>query len=101
MINYKFPEEKPFLLHYASVLGRSDIESILQTDTIADSKQAQSLAQFIWQLTDQVILDVKAGKSVNGDSDLAAMNEYVFDTIRAALYNNGYSAEWEEGSDKA
>jgi len=101
MIIYRVPGEQEFLFYYAKTFGRQDISDIITAGNIESSVQAQALAEFFWQLTDRVVIDQKASVVVNGSSDLKSMNEYVFDSIRAALYNNGFANEWEAESDNA
>ena len=99
MIEYKFPEEKDFLLHYAIKLNRPLVSKIMLSNEAKNSIEAEALAEFFWDMVDQVVKDKKVGEIVAGQSDLEAWNEYVFESIRAYLRNNGYEAEWEKYAD--
>ncbi len=95
MIQYKFPEEKDFLLNYAKKLGNQQVEDIILAGEVKSSDEANALSEFFWKMTDQVVIDKDAGEVVAGQEDLEAWNEYVFESIRAYLRNNGYEKEWD------
>ncbi len=96
MIDYKFPEEKEFILHYAKKLNRPEVEHIIEAGQAVTSEEATSLSSFFWDMVDETVKDNKNGLTVAGQTDLEAMNEYVFESIRAYLRNNGYEKEWDE-----
>ena len=99
MINYKFPEEKELILHYARKLKKPDIEDIIDSGEVTPSEQANTLASFFWQMTDEIVKDKETNQTVAGQSDLEAWNEAVFESIRAYLRNNGYEKEWDKHSE--
>lgn len=101
MIEYKFPEEKNIILHYARILGRQDIETIISQGQVNSSDQAASLSRFFWDMTDEIVKDIQENRVVEGQSDLEAWNEYIFESIRAYLRNIGYEKEWDSEADKA
>jgi hypothetical protein len=95
MIQYRFPEEKEFLLHYAKKLGNKKVESIILVGEVKSSDEANALSKFFWEMVDEIVIDKDAGEVVAGQEDLEAWNEYVFESIRAYLRNNGYEKEWD------
>ncbi|HTF83656.1 MAG TPA: hypothetical protein VL987_03665 [Cellvibrio sp.] len=95
MIKYKFEEEKDFILHYARELDRPIVVKVIEAGQAVSSEEANALAQFFWDMVDEIVKDKKNGKVVAGQSDLEAWNEYVFESIRSYLRNNGYEQEWE------
>lgn len=95
MIVYKFKEEKDFLLHYAGKLNNSVVENIILNDGVSSHEEAAELAKFFWEMVDVIVVDKENNTLVPGFADLEAWNEYVFDSIRAYLRNNGYAKEWE------
>lgn len=95
MIQYKFPEEKDFLLHYAKKLRNEQVENIILAGEVKSSDEANALSKFFWEMVDQIVIDKDAGEVVAGQEDLEAWNEYVFESIRAYLRNNGYEKEWD------
>lgn len=99
MIEYKFPEEKDFLLHYAKKMNRPLVEQVIDAGEARSTAEAEALAEFFWEMTDEIVKDKKTGEVVAGQSDLEAWNEYVFESVRAYLRNNGYEAEWEKYAD--
>ena len=96
MIEYKFPEEKEFILHYAKILNKPKIIAIINTGYVNSSKDAFLLAKFFWEMVDEIVKDKESHKVIAGQTDLEAWNEYVFESIRAYLRNNGYEKEWDE-----
>lgn len=96
MIEYKFPEEKDFILHYAHVLNRPQINKIVNAGRVESSEEATLLAKFFWDMGDKIVADKKTGAVVAGQSDLEAWNEYLFDSIRAYIRNSGYAKEWDD-----
>ena len=96
MIEYKFEEEKDFILHYAKKLNRPLVIKVIESGQAASSEEADALAQFFWDMVDEIVKDKKNGEVVAGQSDLEAWNEYVLESIRAYLRNSGYESEWEK-----
>ena len=94
MIEYKFKEEKDFMLHYAKMLDRPIVIKVIEAGQAVSSEEADALAKFFWDMVDEIVKDKKEGELVAGQSDLEAWNEYVFESIRAYLRNSGYESEW-------
>lgn len=95
MIEYKYPEEKDFILHYAVKLKRPKIEKIIKSGEVTSSKEANELSKFFWEMVDEIVKDKEANVVVAGQEDLEAWNEYVFESVRAYLRNAGYEKEWD------
>lgn len=96
MIEYKFPEEKDFILHYAKKLNQPLIEKIINSGGVSSSHEANALSRFFWEMVDAIVEDKKSSAVIAGQTDLEAWNEYVFESIRAYLRNNGYAKEWDD-----
>ncbi|HWV15374.1 MAG TPA: hypothetical protein VN030_08065 [Cellvibrio sp.] len=96
MIEYKYQQEKDFIIHYAIKLERPVVEGIINTGEVHSSRQASALARFFWDMTDEIVKDRQHARVVVGQSDLAAWNEYTFESIRAYLLSSGYQREWDE-----
>ena len=96
MIEYKYPEEKEFLLHYAKKLNQPSVEAIINAGQVSSSEEASLISKFFWKMVDEVVTDKERGEIVAGQADLEAWNEYVFDSIRAHLRNSGYEKEWDD-----
>ncbi len=94
MIEYKFKEEKDFVLHYAIALNNPVVESIIYAGQVCSSSEANELAKFFWEMVDEIVKDKDQHKIIAGQSDLEAWNEYVFESIRSYLINSGYESEW-------
>lgn len=52
MIEYKFPEEKEFILHYAKKLNQPLIEKIINAGQVSSSQEANALSKFFWEMVD-------------------------------------------------
>jgi hypothetical protein len=78
VIQYKFPEEKDFLLHYAKKLRNPEVETIILAGEVKSSEEANALSKFFWEMVDEIVIDKDAGEVVAGQGDLEAWNEYVF-----------------------
>jgi hypothetical protein len=94
MIEYKFKEEKDFILHYAEKLSNTTVKKIITEGQVSSSSEANELAKFFWEMVDEIVKDIEEQAVVAGQTDLEAWNEYVFESIRAYLRNNGYENEW-------
>ena len=98
MIEYKFPEEKEFILHYAKALNQPKIEQIINNGVVLSAADAKALTKFMWLMADQAATDKREALTVAEKSDLEAWTEYVFQTVRSYLRGNGYEKEWEDNS---
>lgn len=96
MIQYRFPEENTFILHYARTLNRPEVEKIIEAGCVTSSEEASLLSSFFWDMVDEIVKDKKRRAVVAGQSDLEAWNEYVFESIRSYLRSNGYEKEWDD-----
>ena len=94
MIEYRYPEEKDFLLHYAKKLNKPDIEEIICVGEVNSSEEANALSSFFCVMVDETAKDNEQSAVIAGQTDLETLNEYVFESIRAYLRNNGYEKEW-------
>lgn len=95
MIEYKFEEEKEFILHYAKKLGNSTVQKIISDGGVSSSREANELAKFFWEMVDEIVKDKDEKAIVAGQTDLEAWNEYVFESIRSYLLSSGYEKEWD------
>lgn len=94
MIEYKFKEERDFILHYALKLNNPVVKKIIYDGQVCSASEANELAKFFWEMVDEIVKDKDQRTIVAGQIDLEAWNEYVFETIRSYLINNGYEEEW-------
>ncbi|PUA29017.1 MAG: hypothetical protein B0W54_10630 [Cellvibrio sp. 79] len=96
MIQFSHEKEKEILLHYAKKLNKPLIEQIINSGHVSSSQEASALSKFFWEMVDAIVEDKKSSAVVEGQTDLEAWNEYVFESIRAHLRNNGYTKEWDD-----
>ncbi|WP_444922373.1 hypothetical protein ACJJID_08705 [Microbulbifer sp. CnH-101-G] len=95
MINYKLPEEKEFLLHYAELLNDKKSLEIINSGSLANKEEAIHFAEFFWRtVCESNKQDEKQGES----------SEYILEkiiiTLMAYFRSAGYEDEWEEVTDK-
>lgn len=57
MIQYKFPEEKDFILYYAKRLNDITTKEIIHRGKAENSTEAKHLAKFFWEMVDQCVKD--------------------------------------------
>lgn len=101
MIKYRYEEEKAIILHYAEILGDQKTHDIIESGSVSNKADAVHLSEFFWKMVDQSVEDIDGGVAVCGQNDLEAWNEYIMDSLRAYLRNNGYAEEWDRVSDKS
>ncbi|WP_226647724.1 hypothetical protein [Microbulbifer variabilis] len=95
MINYKLPEEKEFLLHYAELLTDKKSLEIINSGSLVNKEEAIRFAEFFWRtVSESNKQDEKKGES----------SEYILEkiiiTLMAYFRSAGYEDEWEEVTDK-
>ena len=102
MIEYRFPEEKEFILFYAKKSEASEIVSIVQRGYVQNAAEAQMLANFFWQMVDNAVQDESNGSVA---SEIAAkgreLTEVLLSTISNYLIKAGYGREWDAAADAA
>ncbi|WP_347986296.1 hypothetical protein [Methylomonas sp. AM2-LC] len=95
MIDYKFPEEKDIILHYAHQLHAFNIVAIINKGYVENADEAKQLSKFFWLMVDQSVIDAEHGIAAAGYHNLEAYNEYIMHSLRAYLIKAGYAQEWE------
>ena len=100
-IQFRFPEEKQALLHYAKILGNKQIEQILSNEGAKNPNEARELASFFWKMVDQTVIDSEQNITVAGYTNLESLCEDVMQSLRSHFIATGYMEIWEEESDKA
>jgi len=77
VINYRFPEEKEIMLHYAKHSKDSTTENIINKGGVSNSSEAAYLANFFWLMVDQSVKDIEQGKDAAGHFDLVKWSPLV------------------------
>lgn len=92
---------KTLVLHYAKQINSEIARSVVSGDSNLGSKEeAESLAYFFWEMTDQAVDDEKDCKMIEGISDIQSWLEKAFHIFRGYFKKQGYQQEWSEGYDK-
>ena|SRR6187402_2620709 len=100
MIEYRQPEEKQILLHYANFIQDADVVAILNNGELKSAVQARQLASFFWKMVDLTVEDADQGKAIAGQTNLESWCEDILQTLRYHYIETGYMQIWEEESDK-
>lgn len=101
MINFRFPEEKDALLHYAKTLVNKKVERILHNDGISSSQEARELASFFWKMVEQTVIDSDKNLAVAGYTNLENLCEDVMQSLRSHFIATGHIEIWDDEADKA
>ncbi|MBC6905136.1 hypothetical protein DWB84_06630 [Saccharophagus sp. K07] len=95
MIEYRFPEEKSILLHYAEKMQAELAKQIILKGSVADKKEARVLSEFYWCMVDAAVADEGNGIPVLEAEGVSAWMEYIFHSLNGYLVSNGYAEEWD------
>lgn len=92
---------KTLVLHYAQKLDCDLAKAIVSGESnLSSKKEAESLAYFFWEMTDQAVEDENDNKSIEGISDLQSWLEKALYIFTGYFKKQGYEKEWSEGYDK-
>lgn len=96
MIEYKYPEEKGILLHYAEKMKNNAVKEIILKGYVENSTEADELASFYWSMVDRAAEDEGVGLPVVEVEGIEAWMEYIFHTLNGYMVSNGYVSEWDK-----
>lgn len=92
---------KILVLHYAKQLNSELAKAVVSGGSNLKSKEdAQSLAYFFWEMTDQGVDDQNSNQVIEGISDLQFWLEKALYIFTGYFKQQGYEQEWSEGYDK-
>lgn len=92
---------KKLVLYYAQKLDSDLAHSIVSGDSNLSSKEeAESLAYFFWEMTNQAVEDENEDKVIEGISDLQSWLEKALYIFTGYFKKQGYEKEWAESYDK-
>ncbi|WP_370979727.1 hypothetical protein [Agaribacterium sp. ZY112] len=96
MIEYKYPEEREILIHYAEKMKNESALNILQKGIVLNRNQALELSQFYWKMLDIAAEDKGAGFPLLEKEGIEQWMEYIFHSLNGYLVSNGYEEEWDQ-----
>lgn len=96
MIEYRFPEEKEILLHYARNMRDSSAERIIINGGVENDLEAEALTSFYWSMVDRAIEDGGVGISAIESEGVEPWMEYIFHSLNGYMVSNGYTAQWDK-----
>jgi len=92
---------KKLVLHYAQQLDSDLAKAIVSGNSnLSSKKEAESLAYFFWQMTDQAVEDENENKIIEGISDLQHWLEKALYIFTGYFKKQGYEKEWSDGCNK-
>lgn len=95
MIEYRFPEEKAILLHYADKMHFDLAKTIILKWAVDGKSEAKALSEFYWEMADVAVADEGLGVPMLEAEGVAAWIEYIFHSLNGYLVSNGYAEEWD------
>jgi hypothetical protein len=95
MIEYRFPEEKAILLHYAEKMHSDEVKKIITKGYVEGRSEAKVLSQFYWSMVDVAVDDEGRGVATLESEGVAAWMEYIFHSLNGYLVSNGYAEKWD------
>lgn len=96
MIEYRFPEEKEILLHYADVLNDPVAKEIIIKGRAENTSEADALTSFYWSMVDRAVKDNGAGVLVLESEGVESWMEYIFHSLNGYMVSNGYTSQWDK-----
>lgn len=99
MINFKTQEVKEFALFYAQQLGNIKAVEIIERLEVSDTKEANCISNFFWDLVDAAVKEQSFGATQKWDHGQEFLSEKVMYAIAGYLEQAGYENEWEQVSD--
>jgi len=100
MIEYKFDEEKEYILHYAKKLHDNRTLDILNSGNVNDAEDAIYISQYFWRMVDSSIEDEDAGIELPWPEGAEFWNEKIMNTLSGYLERAGYESEWDSVVDE-
>ncbi|MCX2843224.1 hypothetical protein OQJ59_16570 [Microbulbifer thermotolerans] len=96
MIEYKYPEEREILVHYAEKMKNEAVLNILQNNLVSNREQALELSKFYWSMLDVAAEDQGSGVPILEKEGIEQWMEYIFHSLNSYLVSNGYEQEWDQ-----
>jgi hypothetical protein len=96
MIEYKYPEEREILVHYAGKMRNEAVLNILKNGLVSNREQAFALSQFYWNMLDVAADDQGSGLLILEQEGIEQWMEYIFHSLNGYLVSNGYEDEWDQ-----
>ncbi|ROS05570.1 hypothetical protein EDC56_1107 [Sinobacterium caligoides] len=92
---------KILVLHYAKILNCDLAREIACGNSdLSSKKEAEILAYFFWQMTDQAAIDENEGKVIDGIADLQSWLQKALYIFAGYFKRQGYEVVWSEGYDQ-
>ena len=93
MIEYKYPQEKEIVLHYATLLKNSTALTLIDEGSVNSNDDVKIIAKFYWEIVD---LSVEEDKALSGKyDDMEKWLERIYTSLHIYFNNNGYGDIWD------
>lgn len=100
MIEFKFDEEKEYILHYAKKLKDNKALEIINSGEVRNSDDALYLSHFFWEMVDSSIEDEEAEIELPWPEGAEFWNEKIMNSLSGYLDRAGYENEWDSVVDQ-
>lgn len=100
MIEYKFKEEKEYIIYYAQKLGDKKAIELIKAGIVSNSNDALYLSEFFWRMVDSSIEDEDREIELPWSEGAEFWNEKIMNSLSAYLDRNGYESEWDSVVDQ-
>jgi len=100
MIEYKFKEEKEYIILYAQKLNDDRALELIETGLVNNSSDALYLSKFFWRMVDSSIEDEEAGIELPWPEGAEFWNEKIMNTLSGYIDRAGYESEWDSVVDE-
>ena len=99
MINFKFPEEKAYITHFAEKMGDQKALALIDAGEVGSEQDAVHLSLFFWRMVDQSIEDEEQDSPRLFNETNEFWNEKIMYSISGYLQRAGFEHIWERVSD--
>ena len=100
MIEYKFDEEKEYILHYAKKLNDNKAIDLIKSGTVNNADDALYLSKYFWRMVDSSIEDEETGVELVWPEGAEFWNEKIMNSLSGYLDRAGYENEWDSVVDE-
>lgn len=100
MITYRFDEEKEYAIYYAEKMDNQLALQILDKGSVSNTKEAEVLCEFFWNMVDASIHDEESGVELKWVEGAEYWNEKIMMSLSGYLERSGYEQIWDNVSDQ-
>jgi len=95
----RYPHVRSLIIYYAQDLNETDILKLMESD-VNSELDAENFSKFIWNMLDQMAIDIKAKKVVLGNTDNSSMIPDIDYEVSLYLAERGFENIWDDICDQ-